>query len=1033
MSAKRRWLRWVGLVVLGLTVVVAVLVGRVLLQRAEHKKLREAEVGRAPVTAPKRSERVVTRPVVQAPDPSKCLHGQVLDHGQPVAGMQVSVPDPQLSVSGACACRGCQCAEGLDLLLAAPRSGLLAPVLSSTSAADGTFALCGLEPGPLPLVWGEHEDGRLALPSKDLPEVRPGGWVPLDVVTLVDTQGLVRAQGRPVVGARVLAWLRPGVLFREATTDAAGRFSLPLVPGAGVRLLVAAKDRRPSTFDRAPEVGELVVLELEDPFTLTVRVSADGKPVESAEVTVGAEPPRAISARGEVVFTGLPASERLKVTARQKDLLATAAVWALPGASQVLELSLARGVRVRGSVIDEKGQPRIGAVRGLGPPPPLETDAKGRFESDALDPTSDLYPEAVVEGCDAERARQYQPREGEPLLLKVRCEPTVEGAVIDAEGAPIANAEVSLQSAKETENVSTDAAGRFTLHQPAGSYRLKVTHERYRPAERPLTAPAKDVTVVLDAGGSIAGRVVDGSGKPVVGAEVMAVPGLLEDLLKEFEAGSSKATTDGQGQFLLPGLLAGRWVAAVTGTSLPTTASDVVVLQPGQHLTGVVVTIEGTVDVSGLVVDEKRQPVPGAQVRWDPADEKAAMSALLVDAVQGRMERAVRFIPSPAATDAEGRFELKALPVSKVKLDVTAPGFKKAELEAQKGARVEVTLQRVGGRVKGRVLDEAGRPMARFQANGTDFASGDGRFEVLVYGREDDVRVRAPGYATAVKEVTMDAPEKDVGDVTLTKGLSVKVTVTTEDKKPLEGVRVAGAQAAGGDSCTTRADGVCTLSSLVDEDLLVAARKPGFESPEVKLEKGQLRPTLDVTMKAAGGRVEGQVFGAPGRPAAARSVFLSGRRFTEFMLTDELGRFEATDLPEGELCASVELSGLLGTEWAQPFKVVTGTATAPLALGPSAQGGTLEVGAKLPGRMLALQGEHGPMRTVDVSGDSAGRLCENARVMAVTMVVTGAARLEGLPPGRWSVYVVAISESESDAPVAPKVVDLLPGEAKKVP
>lgn len=1029
MTGKRRWLKWVGLVVAGLALAVALLVGRVLLQRAEHRKLREAEVGRAPVVAPKRSERVVTRPAVKAPDLTKCLHGQVLDHGVPVAGMQVSVPDADLSLSGSCACRKCLCAEGFDLLVAAPRSGLLAPVLSATTAADGTWALCGLEAGPIGMIWGEHQDGRLALPSKELPDVRPGGWVPLDVVDLVTVQGLVRAADRPVANARVLAWLQPGVFFREATTDTAGRFSMPLVPGASVFFLVAAKDRRPVSFERGPEPGTLVLLELEDPFSLTVRVLADGKPVEGAEVKVDHEQ-RATTARGEAVFGNLPPRDRLKVTARHKDSLATAWVWSLPGATQVLELPLEPGVRVRGSVLDEKGQPRIGRVRGLGPPPLLETDAKGRFESELLDPASDLYPEAVIEGCDADRAKHYQPRDGEPLLLKVRCEPTVEGVVIDAEGAPIANALVGLQSAKETETVSTDSAGHFTLHQPPGSYRLKVTHERYRTAEQPLTAPAKDVTVVLDAGGSIAGRVVDASGKPVVGAEVLAVPGLLEDLLKEFEGGSSRATTDGQGQFLLPGLLAGRWVAAVTGTSLPTTASDVVVLQPGQHLTGVVITVEGKVDLSGLVVDDKRQPVPGAQVRWDPADEKSAMSALLFDAVQGRMERAVRFIPSPASSDAEGRFELKSLPVSEVKLDVSAAGFKKAELKAARGAKVEVVLERVGGRVKGRVLDETGRPMARFEVNGTDFASGDGRFEVMAYSKEDDVRVRARGYATLVKPVVMDTPEKDVGDLSLVKGRSLRVTALTEDRKPLEGVRVAAAQTAGGDSCSTRADGTCTLASLVDESLTVAARKSGFVSPEVKLEKGQLRETLELTMKAAGGRVEGTVFGAPGRAAAARSVFISGTRFSDFALTDERGRFEAAGLPEGELCASVELSGLLGTEWAVPLQVTT-TPT-PVVLGPAAQGGAVEIAAKLPGRVLALQGEHPPMRTADVSGDSAGLLCEQKRVMVVTMVVTGAARLEGLLPGRWSVYVVAISDSENDALLAPKVVDVLPGETKKL-
>lgn len=1032
MSGKRRWLRWVGFVLLAVVAVVAVLVGRVLWQRSEHQKLREAEVGRAPVVAPKRSKDVVTKPVALSPDSTLCLQGQVLDHGVPLGGMQVSTPDAELTVAASCACRGCLCAEGLETLLANPRGGLLAPVKSATTKPDGTFALCGLERHDRLLVWGEHEDGRVALPTKELAEAKPGAWVPLEVLDLVPTSGLVVTKDGPVAGARVLAWARPPVFVREATTDAQGRFSMPLLAGSGVIFAVAAPKRQPVLLERSVEARALLVLELDDPFTLTVRALVKGQPVAGAEVQVGSEPARPTDAKGEVVVKGLAARDRVKVKVRKGELFANAAVWTTPGGAQRLDLALEPGVRLRGAIIDEKGQPRIGKVRGLGPPPLLETDAKGHFESEVLDPAADVYPEAVVEGCDAERATSREPGAGDVnVLLKVRCEPTVQGLVIDAEGAPIANALVELRAVKENETTGTDATGRFVLHQPEGSYRLKVSHERYRSAEQPLTIPTKEVTVVLDAGGSISGRVVDGAGKPIAGAEVAAMPGLLEDLLKEIEGGTSKATTDAQGHFMVTGLLAGRWVLAASGSSLPSTPSEVVVLQPAEHRQDVVITIDAKVDLTGVVLDERRQPIPAAEIRWDPEDEKAAMSSLLFDAVAGRMDAVVRFLPSPAATDADGRFELRGLPVSEVKLRVSAPRYADAEVKAARGAKLEVVLKREGGMVRGRVVDESGRPVARFQANGTDFTSEDGRFEVVAFQRDDSVRVTATGYAAGSKAVTMDAPEKDVGDITLRKGLSVRVAVTTEDKKPLDGVRVAASQPSGGDSCTTRQDGTCTLSSFVDEETLVKTRKTGFEVAEAKLEKGRFPEVLELTLKPAGGRVTGQVFGAPGRPAAARSVFLSSERASEFALTDAEGKFSVAGLSEGDYCASVELSGLLGTDWAAPLKV-TPTPT-PLVLGPITQGATLEIGAKLPGRVLVLQGTQPPMRAVDVAGDSANTLCTNLKVPVVTMVVTGAARIEGLPAGKWSVFVVAINESENEAPIPPKVVEVLPGETKRVP
>ena len=34
-------------------------------------------------------------------------------------------------------------------------------------------------------------------------------------------------------------------------------------------------------------------------------------------------------------------------------------------------------------------------------------------------------------------------------------------------------------------------------------------------------------------------------------------------------------------------------------------------------------------------MDEQRRPIPGAAARWDPADEKAALLGVLMDAARG--------------------------------------------------------------------------------------------------------------------------------------------------------------------------------------------------------------------------------------------------------------------------------------------------------------------------------------------------------------------------------------------------------------
>ena len=1028
---KRRWLRWVGLVLLILVLVIAGLAARVLMQRAEHRKLRDAEVGRAPVAAPKRSKAVVARPTPIA-DPSLCLRGQVLERGAPVAAIHVMAPDATLSLTGPCACKACQCPEGLTSLLANPRAGLLLSVKSEPTRADGTFAMCGLTL-PLPaFVWAEHADGRIALPARELSELQLGGATALEVVTPVGFTGIVQTAEGPLKSARVLAYSEPRLMVRDVVTDDTGRFSTSL-PLGSARFVIAAPNRAPVMLTREVEAGRPVVLTLEEPFDLVVRALLDDAPVPGAEVRMQRDEVRLTDAKGEVHLESLASGAMVDVRVSKGPLVGSASVMARAGSSQRLDVLLRRGVRVRGVVIDEKGQPRIGRVR-VGPPPLLDTDAKGHFESELLEPNDDVRPVPLVEGCEAERAATIELAGADvTLMLKVRCEVTAQGTVLDADGAPVPNAEVSLQTTGGSESASTDAEGHFSFHQPPGSYRLEVSHPRYRKAEQPLTLPAKDVTVVLDAGGTISGKVVDGAGKPIASAEVMAVPGVLEDLLREFEGGSTKATTTADGAFEVTGLLAGRWVLAASGASLPSTPSEPVVLQPGEHREGVVITIDAKVDLSGVVLDEQRRPIPGARIKWDPADEKAAFRAVLLDAVQGRMDQALRFFPSSSYSDADGKFELRGLPLSDVKLDISATGFEDVDQKASRGDRVEVTLKRVGGRMKGRVLDEAGRPVRRFSVDGSDFTTDDGRFEVTAFSSTDSVRVKAEGYVPLMQIVEMVKPVVDVGDLVLKKGLSLRVEVAGDDGKPLEGVRVAAGQSVeGGDgSCTTRADGRCVMSPFIDEETLVKARKDGFVPAESKVEKGHFTEPVKLTLKAAGGRVTGQVFGAPGRPAGARNVFLSSGDTSEFVLTDETGHFSKAGLPEGEYCVSVELSGMLGTDWAIPTKA--STSPTPIVLGPALGGATLETTSRFPGRVVLVQGTHPALERSDVGSDSSTTLCTSLHAAVVVLVVTGTARIEGLPPGRWSVYSVAINEADDEGVVTPKVVEVLANETKRVP
>lgn len=220
------------------------------------------------------------------------------------------------------------------------------------------------------------------------------------------------------------------------------------------------------------------------------------------------------------------------------------------------------------------------------------------------------------------------------------------------------------------------------------------------------------------------------------------------------------------------------------------------------------------------------------------------------------------------------------------------------------------------------------------------------------------------------------------------------------------------------------------MSPFRDEEVVVKARKAGFVPVETKVAKGALGNGVKVKLSAAGGRVQGLVFGGKGRPAAARTISLSSDTAFESLLSDAQGKFEASGLPDGAYCASVELSGILGTDWAVPVQVTT--TPSPIVLGPVESGATLEFSSKLPGRIVMLGGAHGPLLASEIGSDSASSFCASQKAPAVTVVNTGSVRFEGLPSGTWSVYVVELLGADEKQPITPKVLDVLPGETKKV-
>jgi hypothetical protein len=277
---------------------------------------------------------------------------------------------------------------------------------------------------------------------------------------------------------------------------------------------------------------------------------------------------------------------------------------------------------------------------------------------------------------------------------------------------------ISRAGARIAQRLSTDAGtdGRFEIaFAPGGSHVFEVASPGL--ATRQLNVRldggggVKDIGDVALAGGAvIRGRVEDKNGMPISGAAVFAD----RDRRKRE---STRALTDGT--FAIGGLEAGAYDVRAEAFGF---ASAVEKADTGR--TDVVVRLERTGGVTGVLVDEAGRPVVPRGGRAKPLADKNARTS-------------IGFTLGPESS--EGRFVLEDLAAGPYEITVSAEGFATQTIRAEvESGRVSdagrITLSR-GRVVSGLVVDGRGRPVAGATVGltrGGNFATtdGSGRFEL---------------------------------------------------------------------------------------------------------------------------------------------------------------------------------------------------------------------------------------------------------------------------------------------------------------
>jgi protocatechuate 3,4-dioxygenase beta subunit len=708
-------------------------------------------------------------------------------------------------------------------------------------------------------------------------------------------------------------------------------------------------------------------------LTLAGRVvDVQGRPIADAVVSVDSLPParRRASGDGRFTFEGL-AERTYRLHARSSDGLAATRQLLLerdtPDVQLVLEVAAALEVTV---------------VQGLGQEPVPEalvsvegdltlsgtTDVRGKVTLNGLVRGRHVIS-ASHEGFAPERVALFEDRGTgtRHLALLLRPGVGVSGQVVDARGAPVADAVVQaivpsaldVEAARAGVSARSDASGHYRIPAlPTGTFRLSAEHQELGSALSEAVQvdaggrePAP-VRLVLQGGGRLTGIVYRASGEPAAGAVVGVRAAGAAALL----GARRSARTDAEGAFSVAGLPRSElWVEARLEGAVAQPQS--VSLEDGSG--DVSLLLESAGVIRGTVASSDGKPLAGAQV------------AAIPDAAERRMGLGDSRVGQYAAdvSDSVGQFQLSGLLPGKYRLHASmvhavqsSSFWMEAPVLAETGDMNVRLVVSAMARLRAQVtLADGSEPKvlaaALSLAPPMTFAGAGGALllEDVPPGNHV-VSVSAPGFQAHEVDVpnVREGEDRDLGRIVLERGLVLTGTVTGAQGVPAVAARVsAGAQLKGDGrglggavaSATTDEQGQFVLEGLKPGSLVVLAEHAELgRSAPVTLIIGPDAAPLALQLESSsrlvgtvtrnGKSVHGAaVVAAPGGSSTVRLA----------VVTQADGRFRFDSLSTGPhvLTAGLRLSPAL--QLARRFSVVVGEQQEPLEMDVSTRGPELSL------------------------------------------------------------------------------------------
>ncbi len=657
-------------------------------------------------------------------------------------------------------------------------------------------------------------------------------------------------------------------------------------------------------------------------------VGPDGQGVGDAEVSIDSVPKRTTKTEGDGSF----AFDKLvgrgySVWAEHADMVGGPVEIKLAATSDPVVVRLVKGEGVTVTVDDEGGKPIAGAEvtvnskrehavktgdDGVATVSPVHS---GWFSASATAPG---YAPGQTFGSVASHGTGH-------AVIKLHKGVAIAGRVIDETGKPIGKAHVSVAGMfgnSAGDDVVTDPKGQFSIIAAStGTRALSVTDGEHAPAKSaPITVgdrPVTGVEITMQAGGVVAGRVIDtdGAAVPFATVRISSSGGQMM-----WAGASRQATTDRAGTFTLRGLARTKLTARAESDLAASKVVDVDLHDTAERK-GLELRLDVRGTISGVVTDETGQAVGEVQVN--------AFPDLLSDG--GAQAEALAGMSS-AHTDGAGAFTIRGLPDGAYKLWASRGadgdrGWGETGTKAKAGDRdVKITLAAPGS-ITG-TIEIAGSSAAPTLANiqvgyqpATAVDKGVIKVDDVTPGTYD-VRLRGVDFAEHVLKGVKIDPGKatDLGTITVTRGRRVTGKVVDATGSPVAGATVkignmlfsiAGADDVGDNlddmsgirNGTSDQDGSFSLIGVPPQSVSIAASDPvKGQSPAQRLAAGtDDPPPVTLTLKGYGAIV-GKVTMAS-QPQSGVTITDSVKEATGAQIavanTEADGTFSLPKVPEG--------------------------------------------------------------------------------------------------------------------------------------